>query len=130
MASVKIVGGAVAITSTLKLEDIQKVQKFHPEQLVLMGGKNGDEPVFKIAVSHGAGDIGKYGISVSDEANSNGYAVATLGVYGVGNPKEYLINEYGGALTNLNKLEEQVSASLNAINAELATIGSQITVVE
>mgnify|MGYP007102082194 CR=1 FL=1 len=43
MAKITIAGEAVIITSALKLEDIKKVQKYRPKELVLKGGEDGKE---------------------------------------------------------------------------------------
>ena len=133
MARITIAGDAVVVTSTLKLEEYKTIEKYRPKALTLMGGEDGKEPVFHVSTS-GSGDINQYGASfVSATHDENGYATITLtgvckGAHG--DIKEWVADNLGAAIINLNKLEAQLPAVLDEINREKADVMSNISVME
>lgn len=131
MAKITIVGDAVIVTSELKLEDLATIKKYRREALFLRGGEDGKEPVFAIAVgaSGGNGSIDSNG-AVFCRANAEGKAMITL--IQPGNPAtvvETVADTYGGALTKLNKLEEQIATVAAEVNAEREAVRNSITVI-
>ena len=131
MAKITIVGDAVVVTSTLKLEEYKTIEKYRPNALTLMGGEDGKEPVFHVSVS-GSGDINQYGASfVSATHDENGYATITMCACTESRDlKEWVADKLGAAIINLNKLEAQLPAVLDEINREKAEVMSNISVVE
>lgn len=132
MAKIVIAGDAIVITSALKLEDIQTIEKYRPKALVLMGGEDGKEPVFAIGTTDGAGNINKVGASFGRISHDDGkFATITMVTDGVtGDVREWVADCIGGAIINLNKLEEQLPPVLEEIAAQKAEVLSNITVAQ
>jgi len=131
MANVRVVGDACVITSVLKKEDILKVQKYRPEALVLHGGEDGKEELFRIAATdRHAGKISTYGAEFGGESrDENQYATITMMISGFDdNLLDGLADAFGPALLKLNKLEETIPGILEEIDAEKAEILSNITI--
>ena len=115
---IKIAGNAIVLTSTLKFETIQKMEKLDKNSLCLVEVKNDEEnEVFRIATGK-QGSISKYGI-VFSEANKNGYATATVLLpENVTDKKGYIKENFMTTLIMLNQLEEVVATHC----AELETM--------
>lgn len=121
MATIKVNGSAAVITSTLKLEDVQLIKKYKPEALTLMGGKDGNEPIFAIGVSpKGAGSINKLGAVFDAQSFSEeGFATVTLVLGAVdGDVKEAIADAIGQPVGLLGQLEEKISGVAEEIKAE------------
>ena len=131
MAKITIVGNAVVVTSSLKLEDIAKVAKYRPEALILKGGEDGKEPVFRIGVGS-CGTINKYGAEFDGETHDEEkLATITLlaEVYGdAPDIKEAVADTIGSWVVTLNQLEAQIPAVLQEIDTAKAEILANITV--
>lgn len=133
MAKITIAGEAVIITSALKLEDIKKVQKYRPKELVLKGGEDGKEPIFRIAATSGSGDICAVGAEFGAESRDE-RKLATITMFMPGcnadNIKEFVADKLGAAMVNLKKLEDKLPAVLAEIDAEKAEIMANITIAQ
>ena len=119
---VKIVGNALVLTSTLKFETIQKMEKYNRDALCLSTFKNDEEiEIFRIGTGK-TSSINKYGITFM-EANKNGLATATVLLpEGVTNKREYIKDNFATALFMLSDVEKIVNtacAELEAAYAEL-----------
>lgn len=131
MANVRIVGDACVITSSVKKDDLLKIQKYRPEALVLHGGEDGKEELFRIAATdRHAGKISTYGAEFGGETrDENQLATITMMINGFqDNLLEEISDMVGPALLKLNKLEETLPGILEEIDAEKAEILSAITV--
>lgn len=129
MAKVIIAGNAVVINSSVKLEDLKKVEKYRPSALTLYGGEDGKEPVFRVTVGTGTGSINKNGACFSgathDEAK---LATITMVVGNTENIKEFVADEFGGALINLSKIEEKLPGIIADIASERNAVMNSISV--
>lgn len=132
MAKIVIAGEAVVITSAIKLSDLRKVEKYRPNALVLKGGEDGKEPIFRIGTCNGAGKINKYGAEFGAETHDDAkLATITLVLDRVdGDVREFVAEAVGASILNLNKLEETIPAVLAEIDAEKGAILSNITVAQ
>lgn len=132
MAKITIAGDAVVITSAVKLEDIKAVKKYRPAALTLMGGEEGKEPIFRLGVTEGAGNITKYGAEFGSETHDDEKkAVMTLICRAdEGDIKEIVADTIGAYVLNLNKIEETLPAVLQEIKAEKEQILSNITIAQ
>lgn len=132
MAKIVIAGDAVVITSSMKLADIQTIQKYRPKELVLKGGEDGKEPIFAIGVTNGCGSINEVGASFGRASHDDEkFATITMVTEGVaGDVKEWVADRIGGAIINLNKLEEKLPAVLAQIEGQKAEVMSNITVAQ
>lgn len=127
MAKVTIAGKAVVITSAVKYEDLVLVKKYRPNSLILKGGEDGKEPVFAISV--GSSNLSKVSATFGEQT-ADGYACMTLiSSEKPEDVKQYVIDELGGTLMLLNKLEETIPAVLDEIAAEKAEVESNISVL-
>lgn len=130
---VTILGEAVVVTSSMKLEDLRTIAKYRPKALTLMGGDKGDDPVFAVGVTTGSGSINSYGASFGRESNDDEkLATITMSFNGAagGDIKERIADVLGAAIINLSKLEEQLPAVLAEIAEEKAAVMSNITVIQ
>lgn len=133
MAKVTIAGEAVVVTSAMTLEDLKTIAKYRPNELVLKGGEDGKEPIFAIGVTSGCGSINEVGASFGRESNDEEkLATITMCTSGnaTGNIKEWVADLIGGAIINLNKLEEKLPAVLAKIAEEKAAVMSNISVAQ
>jgi len=132
MAKIVIAGEAVVVTSAIKLEDLRKVAKYRPDALVLKGGEDGKEPIFRIGVCSGTGKINKYGAEFGAETHDDAkLATITLVTDALeGDIREAVAEAIGASILNLNKLEETIPAVLAEIDAEKAAILGNITVAQ
>ena len=130
MAKISIAGQAVVVTSAMALEDIKTIKKYRPKALILKGGEDGKEPIFALGI--GEGKINQVGASFN-KATRDEAKLATLTMTTNFDGEDivaFVTDTLGGALMNLNKLEETLPAVLAEINAEKATIQQNITVVQ
>lgn len=133
MAKITVAGTAVIVTSALKLDDIKLIEKYRPDALVLKGGEDGNDPVFRIATTtEGHGSINRLGVEF-DSATDNEEKLAAVTVIREGgfgeNVKATVSDAYGLAVLNLNKLERQLEGALREIAEEKAAIDRNITVL-
>lgn len=131
MAKTQVVGNAVVITSALALEEIKMVKKYRPASLTLMGGEDGKEPIFAISVREGtSGDINKYGATFGG-ATRDDKKLATITMqcdYDGEDIREWLADEIGGALINVEKLEKALPAVIKEIEEERLVVMASIDV--
>lgn len=133
MAKITIVGDAIVVTSSKKLEDIRTLEKYRPKALCLFEtDENGNrEEVFRIATTNGYGSINQYGASFCGETHDEEkLATITLSVpEGVKDVMEYTLNKIGTAIIMLNKVEEQFDDALCEIEVEKEEIIGHITMM-
>lgn len=133
MAKVAIAGDAVVITSSMKREDLLTIAKYRPNALVLKGGEDNKETIFRISANkNGDGEINKYGATFGSESHDE-EKLATITVFlnrADGDVKEQVADALGSALINLGALEETLPAVLEEIAAEKATVMDSITVAQ
>lgn len=131
MAKIKILGAAFTIVSEVTMETLEKLQKFAPNELQLLDkDKN---PVFAVSTRKvGRPSASTCGITFT-EANPNGFAQATLNFpenVKVADRTQYILDEFGNAMTSLNALEANILASAETLATRMAAIEQNITVVD
>lgn len=133
MAKITVLGDAIVITSTLKMEELVLIEKYRPEALTLMGGEDGKEPMFRVSTTKsGTGKINKYGAEFGGETrDANKYATITALVDTTDDDiKEAVADALGKPLVLLNKLETQLAEVVKEIAAEKDAIIKSITVTQ
>lgn len=131
MAKIYLAGDAVVITSALSLESLRTVKKYRPEALNLYGGKENEVLIFSVLVDRGsavcANAIAFNAATRDDEKLAT---LTTMLPESAKNTdvKEYLADEYGAIITNLNKIEAAIPAVLEEIAAEKAAVMSNISI--
>ena len=116
----KVVGEALVITSGFTMEDLREVEKYKPEALKLIKEDNGSrEEVFAVCLVPNADTIGKYGANFGAATGENGLATITrcVSLDGVTDVKQYIADNLGAALANLDAIEVQVGAALEEVKA-------------
>ena len=120
------VGQALVVTSSVKVEDIQRAERICPDALILKDEE--DQPIFKLGYcDHGIG-VGQCGI-VFNSKNAEGYAQLTL------LRKEKLTkvafeDEFGLCFIRLHEVEEQFDAFYNEATSALAEAVADVEGVE
>ena len=132
MARITIAGDAAVVTSAMTLEDIKTIEKYRPKELILKGGEDGNEPIFAIGTTAGAGTINTYGASFGSETrDENKLACITMFLEGVtGDVKDWVADRLGTAIVNLNKLEAKLPDILKEIADEKAKVLENIAVAQ
>ncbi len=132
MAKISIVGDAIVVTSSAKLEDIRTIAKYNAAALVLMGGEEGKTPIF--GVTHGdKGELTQHGaVFASETRDDDKLATITLSIpaNATGDITEWVADKYGKAITYLARLEATLPDVLAAIVAERNAVKANITVVQ
>jgi len=133
MSKITIAGNATVVTSTLKLEELATIKKYRPKALILMGGENNKEEIFRIDVgTSGCGEMNQYGAYFCNVTpDDKGLACITMCNNGVAGDKikEHVAEALGVAVIYLNKLEEALPAVLEEIKTEKAAVMGAITVI-
>lgn len=127
MAKITVSGRTATIVSNYSLEDFEKLESYRPDALLL---KDEDGDVyFKVGLSC-QGSVSDYGIGFNDETFGSKKACVTVApscsCYDTA--EEMVIGEIGSAILNLNKVERQIPAALDDIDAELEEIKASIEV--
>ena len=134
MAKITIVGDAVVITSTQKLEDIKLLEKYRPKALCLYEtGENGKkEEVFKVGSTDGNGAISVYGASFGSTTHDDEkLATITMSLpRDVSDAKQYVADAVGVSILNLNKVESQFAEALAEVVAEKAAVMENISIAQ
>lgn len=134
MAKIKTINRTIVVNSEVKYDDYKLVAKYRPEALTLKGGEDGKEPIFTVFVRNGGqGCIDENG-AIFGEATRGDAKLATITMMFTGDAeadiKEYIVDELGGALTKLNKVEAGLPAVIEAIKAERETVRDSIEVAQ
>lgn len=131
MAKIQVVGDSIVITAGAKLDDLKQIAKYRPEALVLKGGEDNKSVVFKVtANTEKAGCVSANGINFNSEArDGSGAASVTLPYTGkTADVEGYIEDNFGKALMNLAKVEEQLPAAASAITADREAVKAMITI--
>lgn len=122
--------GAVVVTSTLKKEQILKLAKYKPDALVLKGGEDGQDEVFKIGLTDkNPGQINSFS-AVFGGTSTDGYATLTMALPPIeGDVKTKVAELIGPAILNLNKVEETIPGVLAELDEQTAAILENIEVL-
>lgn len=103
MSIIAIAGDRVVVTSTVSLDNLRLVAKHRPDALCLKD-EEGNE-TFRVGV--GSNNISPKGVSYANATyNEGGLAtVSALIPEGTEDAKDYVVDTYGLAIANLNKVE-------------------------
>lgn len=123
MATIKIAGEAIVITSSLKVTDLKDATKWAPESLRLMGTGEDDRKKIKFStgLTSGEGVLNAKGISFHENSmNADGYAQLTIKApNGTSDVKKYFVDTYGLNIMMLSELENQVADSLDNVRTQI-----------
>lgn len=125
-ANIKIAGNAIVLTSKLKFETIQKMEKYNRDALCLVEVKKDEEnEIFRISTGK-LGSISKFGI-VFTEANKDGFATVTILLpEDVKNKREWIKDNYATTLFMLADLEDAVETACAELESAYAKLDKYI----
>ena len=127
---VKILGNAFVITSKLKFENIKKMEKLSNETLCLVEIEKDDtiNEVFRISTGKVA-SISPYGITYN-EANTEGYAIATSTFPAdVTDKKAFIKDNLAKVMLMLDELEMHVAEDLVKLEKRYEELDKDIEIV-
>lgn len=129
MAKIKTLGASVVVVSSVKLEDLKKLKKYDPEALILHGGEDGKDELFRIGLTNGKGSLGEYGAEFSP-AVQDGYATITIDRDDLTKEltADAVCDQYGVALAMLIELEAQIPEALAKAEARRAAVMENIDI--
>lgn len=120
-AGVEINGAAAVLTSGVKLEDWQRVEKYAPDMLKIVDEEG--EPLFRVKTGEGGGSINEYGVCFGSYTNEGGLATVTVLLDDDVEDKLGAVKEImGSALLDLNEIEQEVPNVLKDIAEKEAEI--------
>ena len=129
-ARVRILGNAFVITSKLKFENIKKMEKLSNETLCLVEIEKNDtiNEVFRISTGKVA-SISPYGITYN-EANTEGYAIATSTFPAdVTDKKAFIKDNLAKVMLMLDELEMHVAEDLVKLEKRYEELDKDIEIV-
>lgn len=127
-AKISVKAGVAFVESSMKLCDIEKLQKYSPKSLSLMSD-DGKSEVFKVGATKGSGSVASCGVSFGVNTTKDGNAVVTMMVpEGTPDAKKWVMDKVGSAILDLGKVEEQATKALETVAKKLSDIESTITV--
>jgi len=134
MAKLSILGNAVVITSTMKLEDIRTIEKYNKAALTITEEVDGEKvQVFSVCTGS-KGEINQFGATFADATRDNDkFAQITLCTCLeniTGDVKEWAADKFGKAIVRLNQLEATIADTLAKIAEDKAAVMANITVVQ
>lgn len=126
-----ITGDAYALTSTVKVKDIQLLKKHAPAALKITDENENEK--FAIDFKEGMSSVTKYGITFGGATrDDNGYATITdtlpQGLDTADAAKEYLADKFGAVVAYLKQLEETIPAAVEKVSAERKTLLDNISI--
>lgn len=122
-----VTGNALVITSSVKVEEIEKLKKAAPEALTLYKEENGKKnPDFIVGVEMSCpACVEEFAVVFDGKAYDTGFATATVGLpnfEGKEEAQNYVADHYGAALTKLRAWEQTVPAVLARVAAERSAL--------
>jgi hypothetical protein len=125
-AHVDISGASAVLVSEVALADWQRVEKFNPEELVILNEEK--EPIFKVVTAcEGPGSVNEYGVCFGAYTNEGGKATVTVLLDEEIDDKREAVREImGTALLTLNEIEQKIPELLEKIALKEAKIDELI----
>lgn len=127
---ISLINGAYALTSDIKAEDIEFLEKNNPEALKLTD-KEGNE-IFAVSYKEGKSSVSPFGVTFGSKSlNDSGKAVVTGNIpqsVTADKAKEYVAEIVAPVVENLETLEKSISEAANKARAARAKLISNITV--
>jgi hypothetical protein len=123
--SVVMAGGVAVVASKFDPEVLKNAAKYRPDALKLVNEDK--ELLYSIApVAGNKGSVNNVGAEFGSAVNSQGKATATVPLT-EGMNREKFIEKYAGILSKIRKIEEQIDAAIDDIEAEKSSIAELVT---
>lgn len=114
-----ITGDAYALTSSIKVKDIQLLKKHNPAALKITDEDKNEK--FAVDYSEGKSKVSTFGITFGGATrDGNGYATVTgtlpQGLNTAEAAKDYLADQFGGVVAYLTQLEESIPTAVETVS--------------
>lgn len=126
-----ITGDAYALTSDVKVKDIQLLKKHNPSALKIVDEEKNEK--FAIDFSEGKSNVSAFGITfggVTRDANGFVTVTGTLpqGLNTLDAAKEYLADQFGAVVVYLKQLEASIPNAVKKVSDERKALVDGITI--
>lgn len=127
-----ITGDAYALTSAIKVSDIDLLKKYNPDALNVKD-KDG-KVVFGVSYSEGKPNVAGFGVTFGGKGRgeSDGYATITgtipTGFASAEAAKDFVADKFGGVVAYLEQLEKSVPEAAKAVADKRKKLVDGITV--
>ena len=126
-----IAGDAYALTSAIKVSDIDLLKKYNPDALNVKD-KDG-KVVFGVSYSEGKPNVASFGVTFGGKTrDENGYATITgtipTGFASAEAAKDFVADTFGGVVAYLEQLEKSVPEAAKAVADKRKKLVDGITV--
>jgi len=128
-----IIAGAYALTSDVKVEDIQLLTKYKPDALKIKDEDGNDK--FSVGYTQGKPAVSSFGITFGGKNFQDGKATITKNLPdavsdNVEKAKEFVAEQFGAIIAYLKQLEETIPAAAKAIRDDKKALVDSITLAE
>ena len=126
-----ITGDAYALTSDVKVKEIQLLKKHNPSALKIMDEEKNEK--FAIDFAEGKSSVSTFGITFGGTTrDANGFATVTgtlpQGLNTADSAKEYLADKFGAVVAYLKQLEASIPEAVKKVSDERKALLDGITV--
>lgn len=130
MAKIQVVGNAVVFSSSMKMEDLVKIQKYNSQALTLKD--EDDEVKFICTTNPGTlgcvtNDMVVFGGTSNDDKKVATVTMLLEKEYEPDALKEMLADKIGAAMTCMNELEKSLPDVLKKVNEDRAAVMGAIS---
>ena len=125
MAKIEKGGSAVALVSTLTLEEIRLLEEYRPKALVL---REDDEEIFRVQTGN-EGSVSQFGVcfaTATRDAAAKAEVTLTMPA-DVTDVKAFAVGKIGPAYLLLGRVEEQATQALTKIKQELDQVRAAVS---
>lgn len=132
MQKVKILGNSIKITTDLTVDEINKLQKYDPDALVLtkeLPDKSTEE-YFRIAYKEGKDSLSKYGITFPAKTSTGKATITGLIPSDITNKKEFVNDHFSKIMRNLIEVEKQAKKAISVVDKEATAIDALIEIID
>ncbi len=125
-AKATVVGGAIVVSSIATPKQLETLKKYRPKALQLID-KETKNVTFAVLPGKGLGELNAFGAIFGAHTDPDGKATITIGAPDDADDlKSWAIENLGGALLNLNKVEQQFAEQLESVEADMKAIEDSI----
>ena len=131
MNKVKVLNNSITVTSAMTKEDLEYLQKYAPNNLVLTEEeKDGSvSEIFRVAFGKHE-SINAFGISFATTTDKGYATITALMPNDLSDKKEYILDNYGPVFAKLEQVEKQALKALPGIRKTRESMKENIEIIE
>lgn len=127
-----ITGDAYALTSAIKVSDIELLKKYNPEALTVTD-KETKKMLFGVDYIEGKPNVASFGVTFSGKGRGESEGCATVtGIFpshlGTDEAKAFVAEKFGGIVAYLEQFEKSVPEAAKAVTEKRKKLVESITV--